>query len=113
MIESCFQNALRLRKTEDTLLAEDIAELSKTMPGNVRDHLLGDEPFIGRAILPILWRNLMRAHESRHQFAGMLLIQFRDRLERFDLILQRETVPTLDLNGGDTHGEHPIKSSSC
>src|SRR5579864_9807297 len=77
------ENALRFRHAEDALLAKDIAEFREALSSDRRNHFMAKQAHIFIAIVAILRRYFMGAHQCRCQFAGLGLVQFSNYTQTF------------------------------
>ena len=86
---------------------------ARLLGSDSRDHLFDHDPDVLVAAWPVLDRDLVRAHEGRHDADRVLAVQPRDGPQHLELGLQLETVPALDFARRRAAGEHLVKAGPC
>src|SRR3989441_13084918 len=88
-----------LRHGKDAGLAEDITTPRQSFAHHCRDHFLTNELHIGRALVAILGRDLVRSEKCRDQGGGQLFTQPTNYAELLQLGFQLQAVSRFHLDG--------------
>jgi hypothetical protein len=108
---SLLEDAARFIDSKGRLLAKDVAELRQSFIRYPPHELVAhDEIDIGFPSVAIFRRESVGCEVSWHELDRLELRQPPYGLEHFDLVVDGEAVPALDLHGRDAIGEHAPKA---
>jgi hypothetical protein len=108
-IEARSQDSKGLVGREDALFAEHVAPLGQPFRRHGWNHLVDDEIDVLGSSGSILERNLVRPQKGRLNRDGMGLLELADRAKQFQLRLDGQPVPALDLAGRRAAREHLVE----
>ena len=90
-------------------LAEHVAELRQSLRRRRGDHLLAQQPDIGRPVRLVVLRQGVGPQEGGDQIHRMALVQGPDGPQLLKLRVQVQAVSALGLAGGGAEGEHLVQ----
>ena len=97
-------------RSEDALLAEDVAPPGDVLPRHRRDHLVDDEIDVFRAPVPVFGRHFMGPHEGGDHRDGVPAADVRNHAQQLQLGRGGQAVAALDLAGGRAVRQHLVET---